>query len=385
MKNARNLTKQDIKMQLTFWPVLYSLLLLLTIVSCKKGDTGPAGPAGPVGATGVQGIQGPNGSQILSGSGVPSSSLGVNGDFYLDISTSKLYGPKTAASWGSPLSLMGATGANGATGAQGNTGATGAQGSTGATGVQGNTGATGATGVAGAAGTPGSKILSGTAMPDAALGADGDYFLDKTTYFLYGPKTGGAWGLPVNLQGPMGPQGATGATGATGAAGATGVTGATGATGAAGNVNVIYSAWMTSPYDSRDTTIDGTCYRVRHLDAPLLTSSILNTGTIITYFRVGSIGPYQLPYISDAGGATNSVNCFYKLGKIFVYRHTLNSCRFTSAVPEEFPGQPVMINLPQSLEYRYVIIPGGIAAAAAKRGVDLKNYEAARQYFKILN
>lgn len=121
---------------------------------------------------------------------------------------------------------------------------------------------------------------------------------------------------------------------------------------------VIYSNWMTSPYLSRDTTIDGTCVRIRHLDAPSLSTNMLNQGVMLVYFRISTIGPYKLPYTSDAGGATNQINCIFNVQKIFVYRHTYNTCRFTSAVVEAFPGQPVLINLPQSLEYRYVLIGG---------------------------
>lgn len=126
--------------------------------------------------------------------------------------------------------------------------------------------------------------------------------------------------------------------------------------GSIAKVGSIYSSpWITSPYAQRDTTVDGTCFRLRQLDVPLLTNAVLNSKLITVYFRIGSIGPFQLPYISDAGGVTNQVNCFFKEGKIFVYRHTFDNCRFTSAVPEAFPGQPLMINIPQSLEYRYVI------------------------------
>jgi hypothetical protein len=134
--------------------------------------------------------------------------------------------------------------------------------------------------------------------------------------------------------------------------------GATGPAGKDGNANVMYSSWKTSPYSSRDTTIDGTCLRVRHLDAPELTTALLDSCVMLTYMRIGSIGPYALPYTSDAGGATNMVNAIYMNGKILVYRHTFNTCRFTSLVTPDFTGQPVMINIPQSLEYRYVIIPG---------------------------
>jgi hypothetical protein len=166
-------------------------------------------------------------------------------------------------------------------------------------------------------------------------------------------------GVDCTREGPEGPVGAQGPQGPAGAGGAAGTPGAPGAPGAAGTpANVIYSNWVTSPYASRDTTVDGTCLRVRHLDAPLLTTSILNSGVMLCYMRVGSIGPYLLPYTSDAGGATNSVNAIFQTQKILVYRHTFNNCRFTLADPQAFPGQVVMVNLPQSLEYRYVLIPG---------------------------
>jgi hypothetical protein len=108
--------------------------------------------------------------------------------------------------------------------------------------------------------------------------------------------------------------------------------------------------------------------RVRHLDAPSLSTTILNSGVMITYFRVGSIGPYALPYTSDAGGATNMINCIYNQQKILVYRHTYNTCRFNSTIPEAYPGQPVLVNFPQSLEYRYILIPGLIPGGRVAAG-----------------
>lgn len=117
------------------------------------------------------------------------------------------------------------------------------------------------------------------------------------------------------------------------------------------------SPWMTSPTVSVDTTIDGTCMRSRRLVVPQLTQAMRDGASVTVYMRVGGIGPYLLPYLSDAGGATNQINfTLKKPGEIIVYRHTLNSCRFTSANPESYPGEPVLINLPQSLEYRVVII-----------------------------
>ena len=96
-----------------------------------KGDTGPQGeqgPAGPQGPKGDQGLQGPKGDQglqgpkgdqgdpgrdgkdglcFLTGSGEPSSSIGKDGDTYLDIATKKLY-KKESGSW-TAISDLGST------------------------------------------------------------------------------------------------------------------------------------------------------------------------------------------------------------------------------------------------------------------------------------
>ena len=56
---------------------------------------------------GTSGPQGPRGTSLLNGIGVPSSSLGIEGDFYLNTSNMNLYGPKTGSDWGSPTDLVG--------------------------------------------------------------------------------------------------------------------------------------------------------------------------------------------------------------------------------------------------------------------------------------
>jgi hypothetical protein len=53
------------------------------------------------------GIQGARGNGVLNGVGSPSSSLGENGDFYIDTSRYKMYGPKTGGAWGEPVSFPG--------------------------------------------------------------------------------------------------------------------------------------------------------------------------------------------------------------------------------------------------------------------------------------
>ena len=57
------------------------------------------------------------GSMILSGRGIPSAEKGQTGDYYLDLSSSELYGPKTKDGWGnSVLNLKGEKGENGQNG-----------------------------------------------------------------------------------------------------------------------------------------------------------------------------------------------------------------------------------------------------------------------------
>lgn len=189
---------------------------------------------------------------ILSGNGIPAKTIGIDGDFFIDIKNANLYGPKTKGVWKLATSLRipdvkeivlptpgidgakgnqgeqgltGAAGANGidgikgadgAKGATGNTGATGATGSTGASGFTGATGSVGATGLKGDTGAAGAKGDTGAAGAAGSAVAKGDV---------------GAQGT----QGIQGIQGATGSTGATGAAGPTGPAGAAGSAVAKGD------------------------------------------------------------------------------------------------------------------------------------------------------
>ena len=53
------------------------------------------------------GPQGPRGKTILNGTGIPSSNLGLEGDFYYDKSTTRLYGPKLSDStWDSATNYL---------------------------------------------------------------------------------------------------------------------------------------------------------------------------------------------------------------------------------------------------------------------------------------
>lgn len=150
-----------------------------------------------------------SGNTILNGSGAPSSGTGSNGDYYIDNTAHDIYGPKTAGAWGAGTSLIGPAGSDGAAGANGSDGADGAD------------------GPPGADGTDGKTVLSGAGAPSGGTGVDGDFYINTSTYEIYGPKASGSWGSGTSLVGPTGATGSTGATGATGSAGTNGTDGKT--------------------------------------------------------------------------------------------------------------------------------------------------------------
>jgi hypothetical protein len=152
------------------------LIALLLITSINSTSTYAAGRNDSLPA-----------NTVLSGKGVPSTKIGINGDFYIDTKSLNFYGPKTKDKWPLPISLKGPAGPIGPSGVDGKNGAVGA--STSSSGGVGPAGPTGATGLAGSAGATG---------PAGATGATG-------------PAGSGSGSV-----GPAGPKGETGTVGAVG-------------------------------------------------------------------------------------------------------------------------------------------------------------------------
>jgi len=157
------------------------IALLLSFSACEKeGVQGPQGEQGLPGAPGSQGIKGENGSTILSGTTDPSSAIGKDGDFYLNLNSKKLFGPKKSGNWGTAIELNGKDGLNGQNGQNGQNGADGLNGTN---------------------GTNGNTILSGKAVPSFYSGNLGDFYIDLSKMDFYGPKTNNGWGSPISLKG----------------------------------------------------------------------------------------------------------------------------------------------------------------------------------------
>lgn len=90
----------------------------------EKGDTGAPGQDGQDGQDGADGADGQNGSNGAhgatwhNGTGAPASSLGNNGDFYLDTLSGDVF-VKASGSWSMQINLQGPTGQAGAAGPAG--------------------------------------------------------------------------------------------------------------------------------------------------------------------------------------------------------------------------------------------------------------------------
>ena len=178
---------------------------------------------------------------ILSGKGAPLSTLGIDGDFYIDTRSLLIYGPKKNKKWPLPQSLQGPIGASGADGKNGTEGRTissasnvvgpiGTQGEKGDKGEKGEIGSTGAAGLTGAAGATGATGPTGSSgSGGGTVGATG---------------ATGATG-PAGSQGVSGTTGAKGETGTAGSLGTTGAKGETGTVGAVGPSNVYVNSLPT--------------------------------------------------------------------------------------------------------------------------------------------
>lgn len=66
----------------------------------------------------------------------------------------------------------------------------------------GDDGADGAAGAAGADGTNGKSVRNGTGAPDSSIGVNGDFYIDKAAWMIFGPKASGDWPAGVYIVPP---------------------------------------------------------------------------------------------------------------------------------------------------------------------------------------
>jgi hypothetical protein len=90
-----------------------------------KGAQGSQGIQGTPGTNGTNGV---DGKTVLNGTVAPGVGVGQNGDFYINTTESKIYGPKASGNWPTGVSLKGTNGTNGTNGADGAQGPAGPSG-----------------------------------------------------------------------------------------------------------------------------------------------------------------------------------------------------------------------------------------------------------------
>ena len=225
---------------------------------------------------------------ILSGAGVPSAKLGLNGDFYLDIKSMNFYGPKKNNLWPIPISLKGTTGPVGPSGVDGKNGSS----------ANATAGSAGATGSAGSQGPAGSTGLAGST-------------------------------------GPAGATGAAGPTGLTGAAGATGATGTAGATGASGASVPVTISTGSITFASLINGIAGTSSNSNAFGS-FLAGKIYLVDVLIYATNLDAISyPLKIAFTSNSGSPTISATYLVSYG---------SSYRTSSARPENSIIAKVLVN-----------------------------------------
>jgi len=233
-------------------------IIALILTPACSGDDGAIGPEGPQGLQGLVGAAGADGSVIYSDEGLANDNTGQSGDYYFDITTGTLYGPKKSDdSWADADSFV----------LKGNDGDSGADGVDGADGTNGKDGAT---------------ILSGKGLPALTLGNIGDYYLDISSYTLYGPKSASllgkgkvTWGAGIVLRG------------------------------ADGNANVKTFRFTVDSHDwiiGSNTTSSKRKTLSFEAEMPSITEDMYTDGMIMVYEEYGSINkPYPYIFITAKG------------------------------------------------------------------------------------
>ncbi|CAB4973257.1 unannotated protein [freshwater metagenome] len=268
--------------------VIKSLVIALLITSINSTNTYAAGRT-----------NGSIANTVLSGSGVPSTKVGIDGDFYIDTKSLNFYGPKINSKWPIPVSLKGPAGPIGPSGVDGKNGTAGSS--------------------SASIGAPGPAGATGPAGPQGATGATG-------------------------AQGATGPQGPAGSGG--GGAGPAGPKGETGTAGAVGPSNVqslTISNWTlatNTPAGPSESNVFGSLEAGKKYFYTIIVKGIGATG--LTKFRAGlelkssdssSVPDYEYSYAFAAAhtsGAYNSRLSFVISGTISV----TNNAQFSIVITD---------------------------------------------------
>lgn len=164
-------------------------------------------------------------------------------------------------------------------------------------------------------------------------------------------------------EGPAGPAGAAGPAGPQGPSGPAGPAGAT------GTANVIYSDWLDVTFAPQKDTNGDTLSWQATITAAKLDANILSKGEIKVYVNLNTAtSPTVVSLPIDALVWNAIISPVYQVGKIILIGDDDYST-FTQ-------------NNVKSLQYRYVLIPGGTTARMSST-VNWNDYKSVQAYLGL--
>ncbi len=172
----------------------------------------------------------------------------------------------------------------------------------------------------------------------------------------------------------------SGCTGDTGPTGPTGDTGLNGPTGDPGTANVMYSAWFT-PSSYTLTTPFGLNVLSHNEAAAQITQAILDTGVVLVFGKLNGYSSIIWP-TDQVGQLPISVQYISSGTQLDVWSANLSVGNVQIAFMNSTNLYTSVIN---QHEFRYVIIPGGAAAAPSVSGTRLQDlsYKQVREIFGV--
>lgn len=162
--------------------------------------------------------------------------------------------------------------------------------------------------------------------------------------------------LSCSEDGPAGPAGPSGP------AGVAGPTGATGATGATGTANVIYGEWFT-PATYEATTIFGMKHFAHTLTVPEFTQEVLDSGAVLVYAKLQGYNPLIWPH--DQVGQLALTITYLSGSSVY---DTWSAFAAEGSLKIDFVNSNnIYTSISNAHQFRYIVIPGGVAASAGGR------------------
>src|SRR5690625_1403601 len=224
--------------------------------------------------------------------------------------------------------------------------------------------------------TAGCEGVAGPEGPAGPVGKQGETGLPGE------PGTPGEPG-PEGPQGPKGDQGEPGPEGPQGPKGDQGEPGPEGPQGEPGTANVIYTEWINIGFSGSQGSIPrsprsylGRNYTAYEFEIPELTQEIIDQGTVLVYMKMGPRNVNglitQLPFtLGNTDGTTDST--------IYItYTLTNGLVRVLS----QYLDTNTAFNMVETTDFRFVLIPGGTAAAYSFDSDDVE-YERIVKRFSI--